>query len=439
MSAPRRVLHVVSGYLPGDAGGTQLHLRDLCRAQGSFGWEPVIFTRQDGEGPEFEIQRDEFEGVPVHRLRNNFLDVDRFSLLFEHPGIDAKFVEVLEECRPDLVHVHHLTCLSCSILREVKERGLPLVMTLHDYWLQCPRGQRIRPEDLEICTRIERKRCLPCLRRLWPHLLPGGDPQGGLLGRIRAWFHGPGEAEENYAWREAFVKRMLDLCDATIAPSRFHRDRFLEWGLDGARCRFIEHGLPREGLEAPPHDCDEVRHIGFLGSVIPSKGVHVLVEACKRLEREGIVLDIHGELLDYHGDRGYGDRLRELAGDDIELRLHGGYRSGELPGILKGLDLLVVPSIWWETFCLTAREGALAGLPVVAGRLGGVGEAVEQGLALGFEAGNAGDLARVLERLCGDRELRREMAGKGGLVRSIEECAAETCALYEELRARAGG
>ena len=252
--------------------------------------------------------------------------------------------------------------------------------------------------------------------------------------RLRAWLRGPGDAEESYYWRETFIRRMLDLCDATIAPSRFHRERFVEWGLDGSRCRYIEHGLPRERLEAPPHDCEEVRHIGFLGSVLPSKGVHVLVEACKKLGRAEIVLDVYGEVLDFHGDRTYGDRLRELARGSLDLRLHGGYRSEDLPGILEGLDLLVVPSIWWETFCLTAREGALAGLPVVAGRLGGVGEAVEQGLALGFEPGDAADLARVLARLCEDRGLRREMASKGALVRSIEDCTRETLELYEEVR-----
>src|SRR5206468_6511433 len=66
------------------------------------------------------------------------------------------------------------------------------------------------------------------------------------------------------------------------------------------------------------------------------------------------------------------------------VRFHGRYEHHDLPALLAGLDVLVVPSLWWENSPLTVREGALAGLSVVVSQLGGLVEAVEEGLAIGF-------------------------------------------------------
>jgi glycosyltransferase involved in cell wall biosynthesis len=136
----------------------------------------------------------------------------------------------------------------------------------------------------------------------------------------------------------------------------------------------------------------------------------------------------------YHGRTDYAEQLRGAPG--LTVRLRGAYAYADLPKILAGIDILVVPSIWWETFGLTAREGALAGVPVVVADVGGLHDVVKSGLALGFRAGDAEDLARVLLRLIEDKALRAEMSRKAHLVRDIADCAAETEAHYETVLAR---
>ena len=89
------------------------------------------------------------------------------------------------------------------------------------------------------------------------------------------------------------------------------------------------------------------------------------------------------------------------------------------------------PSVWWESYCLTAREGALAGLPVVASRLAGLAEAVDEGLALGFDAGNAAQLAEVIAQLCDNEDLRDEMTRKAHLVRDINDCVDQIHEVYQ--------
>jgi glycosyltransferase involved in cell wall biosynthesis len=413
-----RIVHVVGGgYLPQETAGTQIHVRDLCRGLRQRGHEVEVFTRLAGyEQGEFELSRSAWDGVPVTGITNNYTDLDRFELLYTHPVIDARFDDFLGEAQPDLVNVHHFTGLSTSMIEVARRRRLPVVMGLHDYWMVCLRGQRIRPDDLGICDTLDRQRCLSCLNRLWPHLLPLSGSRSlmdRLLGR-------PPSLEKLQKW-ENHVRRMLGSCQVLTAPSGFHRDRFLEWGVDPSRLIVAPYGLVSHELRAYPRVDRDPRHIGFIGSVIPSKGVHVLCEAFRRLDRGDLVLHIHGEAPSFHGDTGYVNRLHRFLGEKLDVRFHGRYEHCDLPTILAGLDVLVVPSLWWESFCLTAREGALAGLPVIASRLGALEEAVEEGIALGFRAGDPDDLARALARVLSEPGLRDTLRRKAARIRSLEE------------------
>jgi glycosyltransferase involved in cell wall biosynthesis len=427
------IVHVISGYLPDDWGGTQLHLRDLCKEQQAKGHRVEIFARSGSEGEDFEVFQDSFEGVPVTRIRNNFSDVDRLEKLYHHPIIDAKFKYFLQTQKPDLVHVHHLTCLSSSMIDVSHSLGLPVVMTLHDFWMQCPRGQRIHPETMEICETLDRKTCRSCMRNLWPHLIPK-ETKVPFLSRILGKRQ---EGEEVVGAWDSFMKGVLSRCQALIFPATFHRDRFLEWGLDPKICKVVPHGLNKEAIPFRPRGKGPVRHIGFIGSVIPSKGVDVLLRAFRvlveTLEDVELRLEIHGKVMDFHGDLCFQDELDSLGGKDGRVTFHGAYESKDLPGILESLDLLVIPSIWWETFCLTAREGALAGIPVVGTDLAGIGEAVREGLILGFKKGDVSDLVCQLKKLFENPELRDRMSHKRDLVRSMVDCAEETMAIYQSV------
>jgi glycosyltransferase involved in cell wall biosynthesis len=392
-----RVVHVSSGYLPHETAGTQIYVRDLTRGLRARGHRVEVFTRLAGrEHDELEVSHSSYDDVPVTRITNNFDDVHCFERLYTHPIIDARFEQFLQGNRPDIVHIHHLTGLSTSMIAVARRRGVPVVMTLHDYWTVCLRGQRIRPNDLGICEELDRERCLKCLQPLWPHLLPPFGARS-LWERLR---RRPPSLRKLHVW-EVHMRHMLAQCQALIAPSRFHRDRFVEWGCEPSRMFVVPSVVDTAALSRVARGSHQRQHIGFIGSVIPSKGVHVLCDAFRRLNRADLVLDIHGEAPNFHGDTGYVDRLRELVPPHLTVRFHGRYEHRDLARILGGLDVLVVPSLWWESYCLTAREGAAAGLPVIASRLGALAEAVDEGVAVGFRAGDGEDLAGVLARHLG--------------------------------------
>ena len=232
---------------------------------------------------------------------------------------------------------------------------------------------------------------------------------------------------------ESHIQRMLALCDALLTPSEFHRDRFVEIGVKAETCRAVVNGLAVDHLLATPRGEAPIRSIGFIGTVLPSKGVHVLVDAFNRLGRSELELHVHGDAPPFHEKTDYLEDLKAAVVPGLVVEFHGRYENRDLASILAKLDLLVVPALWWESFCLTAREGALAGLPVIVSDLGGLTEAVEQGLALGSAPGDAEALAAAIARVCDDAELRRALTSTAHLVRRIEDAAAEIEEIYSGL------
>jgi len=428
-----RVLFVSASYLPESVGGVELHVQGLARALREAGHEPFVFARTGRpDVPHLQTVRDEVEGVPVVRLANTFEDATTLEALYAHEGIADAFEGVLDELRPDVVHVHHLTCLSTRILDRLRARGVPTVMTLHDFWMGCPRGQRITA-GLQTCPEIRLEKCVPCLRELWPHLL-GRDPSPEAPEDERT-ARDTARLEEYHA----AIGRVLGGVDALVTPSDFMRRMVEAYGVAAGRVRVVANGLPTArfaGLER--RRGGGPLRIGFIGSVLPSKGVHLLMEAFRSLgDPLGLSLHVWGEVLPFHNDRTYGQRLEALRrGYESAITLHGRYANDDLPEILAGLDVLVVPSLWYEAFALTIREAFLAGVPVVTANHGAMAEAVEHGVTgLLFEAGDARSLAAALRRLADDPALRERLAdAASGSVRDEADAAAELLGLYESLR-----
>ena len=421
-----KLLFVTSAYPPESRGGTELHVRDMARELVEKGHDVKVFVREgDAEAEEYALRRERDGGVEVLRLNNMFREASGFQWIWQNDAIDAVFADVLDDFVPDLVHVHHLTCLSTGILDVAKDRGYPLVMTLHDFWMVCPRGQRI-DRDLALCETIDRVTCARCLHALWPHFNELEPP-------------GPGVVPPALVQWDASVMRRLGRCDLLLTPSEFHRDRMLEFPLPADRVEALPHGLRHDVLAATKSTGVPVRKIGFVGTVIPTKGVHVLVEAFGTLKGEDLELHIHGNAPNFHGDESYMETLKNSAAGDGRVRFHGAYDASQLPMILRDLDVLVVPSLWWESFCLTIREGLLAGCVVVASDLGAMHEALaETGDGLLFPPGDVGALGAMLQRLLDDAAFADRFRNRGGGVKTMRRNADDLLDTYRGVLVRCG-
>ena len=163
-----------------------------------------------------------------------------------------------------------------------------------------------------------------------------------------------------------------------------------------------------------------------------SKAPHVLLEAVAGLPPDRVSVTIAGDLAPYHGDDSYAGIVRPML-QRSGVEWLGGVAHERVPALLASIDVLVVPSIWIENSPFVIKEAFAAGLPVVASNLGGMAELVQDGRnGLLFTAGDSADLRRVITRLLDEPGLLATLREGIPRVKTIDEDAAWTQAIYEE-------
>jgi len=447
-----RILFVVHGYPPSSRGGTELYAHALARALRARGDEVTVLARQaDPRAAEYSTIREAVDGVMVVRVNNTFLHASSFDDTYRNATIDAVSGRVIADVRPDVVHVHHLTCLSTGIVGQCAARGVPVVLTLQDYWLLCHRGQLL-DLDLARCEGPAPDRCATCAglsasprtrvhrlarlsraleRRLPPQL---ASLQRRLISRT-ARRTVPAGASLATARRLEEARAVWDAAACLLAPSQTLFDRFARAGAPASKMRLQDQGIDLTPFKSLARDPGDRLRVGFVGSLMASKAPHLVLEAAAGMPPESVSVTIAGDLAAYHGDDSYSRTMRPLL-ERPGVRWIGPVDHEAVPALLSSLDVVVVPSVWIENAPFVIREAWAAGAVVVASRLGGMAEMVSDGRdGLLFEPGNSADLRGTLARLLDEPGLLERLRGGIPVPRSIEDDAAWTSALYEEVRA----
>jgi glycosyltransferase involved in cell wall biosynthesis len=295
-----------------------------------------------------------------------------------------KIAELADEVKPDVAHFHNIHAhLTTSIVSPLHKRRIPIVWTLHDYRLICPNSSLL--SGGEIC-----ERCIP--DRFHEAVLQRCK-RGSLAASFVAML----------ATLYDRFERIPSRIDRFIAPSRFLESKLVEGGFDPAKVVSIPNFVDLARYAGLP----ERDYFCYVGRLSPEKGLDVLIRAAAGLEA--------GRLL-IVGDGPEAERLRRLATELKASRVEfAGFRSGEeLARILAEAQFVVLPSRWYENLPFAVMEAFASSKAVVASRLGGIPEMVDDGEnGLLFPAGDAAALAACLARMLGDRRMREEMGRRG--------------------------
>ncbi|HTF90495.1 MAG TPA: glycosyltransferase [Planctomycetota bacterium] len=364
---------VSMGFAP-DVGGIETHLAQLAQEFRSRGHRVHVLCLDSKSEREPYTSQDSIElGVRVRRVAYRYHDHKALADLSLRAKANDAVMAWLAEEPCDVVHVHHASGFASGLLAAISDMGRPLVVTLHDYWFLCPRGQMLR-NDGAVCESPEAEACGACLLATWPHLMPSGSGEArDAEGRTIATDAQAASARTQHALE------MLALPARVFAPSVAAQRVFERSGVPSGRIQLLENGVDAAGIaarvealrSAQVRQDGEIR-IGVLGSAQPSKGVLELARAVLSLDLPGVVVEVHGGLSQYHGDSSYAGALRELAASDPRLRLREEYPHADLASVLARLDAVAVPSLWNEVFGLSAREARAAGLFVFASDRGGL-------------------------------------------------------------------
>jgi len=200
-------------------------------------------------------------------------------------------------------------------------------------------------------------------------------------------------------------------------------------GIDQALIQVSPFGIDLD-LAACPHRPDPSGRIriGFIGTLSRNKGAHLLVEAVRKVPGLPVELSIYGDLAAYPA---YTRELRESAGNDERIRFRGTFDNKDINQVFSGLDMLAVPSIWYENTPLVIYSAQAYGCPVMASDLGAVSEVIRhEDNGLLFPAGDVDELAGLLVRLVSDRDIIPRLAARARTQRSIVDYVAELVSYY---------
>lgn len=351
-----RILNLVHQYLPEFVGGTELYTQALSAALQQLGHEVAIFHRAYRGAPGLTRRRD--REITVWAASAGPLSpTQRFLSTFRHGGLHQDWLEALDTFAPDLVHVQHLMGLPISLLDVLAERQIPYVITLLDYWWLCPNANLLTNYDHRICNGPRwHLNCTHCVV--------------ARSGSHAAWLTAP-LVTGALAWRASQLRRLLDNARLLLAPSDFVNRWYAEHGVSAAKLQTVPWGviLPTPEPSPPMKDPRPVDML-YVGGLAPNKGVHVLLEAFSQLQGDARLTIVGDETA--HPD--YSRRLHELAGPNV--RFAGRLGRSQVWHAMRSADVLLVPSLWHETFCLVAHEARAAGTPVVASHIGALTEAV---------------------------------------------------------------
>jgi glycosyltransferase involved in cell wall biosynthesis len=418
-----RILEVVHDYLPGHVGGTEIHAHQMARFLAGRGHAvTVATTERDLSAEEGAVRERELDGIPILELVHQ-REFAHMRESWRHPVAPAVFERLVGEFAPEVVHFHHLAHWGAECVALAERAGAEVVVTLNDFHLLCNEATLLRP-DGELCERGPEGGCTACIAHL---PLPGVADDDPLRG-----YH----LGELMAERLETARHYLARVPRVVCPSRFLADRMVRAGvLREDQVLVKRYGYP--GLTHGPRPVrrDGPLRVGYVGGIYPSKGVHVLVEAVASLAPGRVELDVHG-VLEWFPD--YVERLRALAGD-AAIRFRGGFDPSDVDRVMQAFDVLVVPSVWYENMPLTIQEAFRNAVPVVTTDLGGMAEAVRDGVdGLLFPRGDAAALAERLARLADDRDLVERLVAGRPPVPTVEDIGAELEALYRERLAAAG-
>ncbi len=445
-----KIVQVIHGFPPYAMAGSEIYTYHLSQEL-LKSHEVYIFCRvSDCSREEYATDQYIYDGLTVFTLNNTFRYCDIFEKTYKNDIISGIFGNFLDRIRPDIVHFGHLTCLSTTFIREAKKRTISVVFTLHDYWLLCQRGQFLK-RDLLICPEQNDRECAKCL--VEPYAAFWGK-KGRLISLwkkntrdffgVSLWLKtifqklkATGEKENIALIRDRMkhIYEEIELVDTFISPSKYMMNQFCNHAIPTKKIVYLDYGFDISGFEYRERTKSDRIRFGYLGTLIPSKGIHLLIEAFNtiRIQDKDIELKIYGKEVPYEGFPHYGDSLRSMVKTE-NIKFMGEYHFKKIAQILSEIDIVVVPSLWNENSPLVIHEAFLAKVPVIASRCGGITELVQHGMnGFLFERGNIDDLRMAMETVIQSPQILEKFRQHIPQVKTIQENTEEIINIYNAL------
>ena len=443
-----KVALFVHCFFPEHFYGTETYTYELARNLKAMGHEPTVVSAVfQGEPPrEALVTRYEYKGIPVVCIDRNKLPHSRIRETYYQPELRGVLRQVVNELRPDIAHVTHLINHTAVLVDVLVEAGVPRVASFTDFFGFCY-NNKLEAADGSACAGPNRLRtnCMACHLKALREQGRDADAESlATSGALKPWNVVRMQLKRRLSGevRSVPTDTVLDIRDR---PGIL-RSRYRQYAAGIASTKVIAESYRRNGIDVPIHripfgvDCDRSPKaprpagtpltFGFIGQIAPHKGTDLLIEAFRTLPAGSSRLVIHGPA---NQDPRYYAKLEQMAaGEAVEFR--GTFPADQIERVLAEIDVLVIPSRWYENSPLVLLYALATHTPVVVTDLEGLTEFTEEGVSgLAFPKEDVPALARALRRFIDEPGLLARMSAGTRYDQDTRSMTEQVVRIYREV------
>jgi len=364
-------------------GGVERYLLDLEHLLREHGHEPIPFAMRHPANLPTPYSKYFVSRVETEKVKISWSGLRTLGRMFFSFEAQEKLSQLVRRFQPDLVHVHNIYYqISPTIFLTLRELGVPIVMTVHDYHLLSPQYMRWSHHRVEDLSRV-------------------GIIQAALSRFLKDSFLASLAAAAAFHLHERMG--LYHLADRYVVSTNFVKSEMIKKGFNPQKIHLLPFGI--EGRRVTPAIGWDHGYVLYVGRLVEEKGIWTLLRAAKNLPQ--INFKIVGTGPEEAG-------LKKAASQLSNVEFVGFVAGEALWNLYRGARSVVVPSLWQEVFGLVALEAMAAGKPVIASNIGGLPEIVSDRVTgLLVQPGSVPELTEAIERLFFDHGMTREMGFAG--------------------------
>lgn len=442
------ILLTVHCFYPKHIFGTETYTLEVAKAMQNLGHRVHVLTTnshtEPSEGrPYVEYN---YEGIHVISLDTTTHPNRIFKDTYYKDAFDPVIEGLIQELRPDVIHCMHTINLTVSFLKIVKKLNIPAFITLTDFFGVCF-NCKLQKVNGEFCTgpNATASNCVQCY---FDELRKSNQfvQKAGIIGKLATspkLMAGISKLPftkkvpvvrqiHHITNRKTLIQSHYSVFKKLIAPTEFLKKSYIRGGYESDRIKKLTFGINRTPIQdyaEPNTNYSKELTFGYIGQLYWHKGVDLLIQAFQDLNNPNIKLKIYGDLKQ---DYNYTERLHTLIGSNSNIELLGTFPR-ELQGqILSGIDILVIPSLWYENSPLVLLNALATRTPVIVSDVDGMNEFIKHGQnGYLFQTGSREDLRAKLSHCVENHEELGAVSVNTNYTKSIADNVQEILDIYK--------
>ena len=433
-----KILLVSHTFLPKYVAGTEVYTYGLAKELSKNNSVSIFTTDPLNKFNDYRIIKTNYDKIPIFTLRKNIKGSHTFENTYNDQKTINPFKKLLSEFKPDIIHYQHIMHLTPDLVKIGASLKIPQLITLNDFWFQTLLFNRISSQGKLMFNFTDEIAATDLAKVFGSGFFYLFNKKSGFINRLFKkiiykifggifYFFEKSEYLEKIKVRNLMMRKGLRNADLVIFPTVFIYQEFSKWGFEAKKTLVSSHGINTGIFTNVNKTKSSVLRFGFIGSIIPSKGLDLLLKAWSTVSASNTKLLIYGNL---DSNKKYKKEILNLKNKCKNIKFMGTFLPNEVANVFAGIDILIIPSRWFENAPLVLRNALLSHTPIIATNLGSLVELVnEKCSGLLFENEDADDLAEKINSIIKDRKLLNSF--EFPKQKSIEENTNELIKIYK--------